>query len=98
MTLTKKQRKEVWDKSDGVCWYCGCNLPGKGWHADHIEPIFRGWKERHEPERNRMSNIVPACSKCNLLKSTYSLEVFREEVELQVARGRKYSSNFRNAE
>lgn len=41
MILTKKQRKQVWDKSDGKCWYCGCELPAKGWHADHFEPIIR---------------------------------------------------------
>ena len=41
MSLTKKQRQTVWDKSKGHCWYCGCELPEKGWHADHIDPIFR---------------------------------------------------------
>lgn len=41
MALTKKQRKEVWGKSGGKCWYCGCDLPEKGWHADHLEPVFR---------------------------------------------------------
>jgi hypothetical protein len=41
VSLSKKQRKEVWDKSGGHCWYCGQNLPQKGWHADHVEPILR---------------------------------------------------------
>ena len=41
MTLTKKDRQIVWNKSDGICWYCGCDLPEKGWHADHFEPIRR---------------------------------------------------------
>lgn len=41
MALTKKQRQQVWDKSNGHCWYCGSKLPDKGWHADHIKPIFR---------------------------------------------------------
>lgn len=41
MTLTKKQRQIVWNKSGGKCWYCGCDLPEKGWHADHFEPVIR---------------------------------------------------------
>lgn len=41
MALSKKDRKAVWNKSDGVCWYCGENLPEKGWHADHFVPILR---------------------------------------------------------
>lgn len=41
MALTKKQRQQVREKSAGHCWYCGCQLPEKGWHADHIEPIQR---------------------------------------------------------
>ncbi len=41
MALTKKQRQEVWNKSNGYCWYCGCKLPQKGWHADHVEAVIR---------------------------------------------------------
>lgn len=36
-----KKRKAIWDKSGGKCWYCGCDLPEKGWHADHFEAIVR---------------------------------------------------------
>jgi hypothetical protein len=25
----------------GKCAYCGVDLPEKGWHADHIEPVLR---------------------------------------------------------
>lgn len=41
MALSKKKRIEVWNKSQGRCWYCGCDLPEKGWHADHFVPIIR---------------------------------------------------------
>ncbi|MBY8063567.1 HNH endonuclease [Vibrio fluvialis] len=40
MTMSKK-RQAIWDKSGGKCWYCGCELPEKGWHADHFEPVLR---------------------------------------------------------
>ena len=37
MALTKKQRVELRMKFGGRCAYCGCELPEKGWHADHVE-------------------------------------------------------------
>lgn len=40
MEMSKK-RQVIWDKSGGKCWYCGCDLPEKGWHADHFEAIVR---------------------------------------------------------
>ncbi|SNZ21677.1 HNH endonuclease [Cohaesibacter gelatinilyticus] len=102
------KRKRIWDKTGGKCWYCGNDLPEKGWHADHVEPVIRvtelarknpdcpdqAWK----PEREREDNKVPACSKCNLYKSTHSVEEFRELLQRQVELARKASVNFRNAE
>ncbi len=35
-----KKRQEIWNKSGGKCWYCGCVLADK-WHADHFEPLGR---------------------------------------------------------
>lgn len=43
MNLTKSQRAELRMKFGGMCAYCGCELPEKGWHADHVEPIEREW-------------------------------------------------------
>lgn len=41
MRLTKKQRDDLRLKFGGKCAYCGCDLPVKGWHADHVEPVMR---------------------------------------------------------
>ncbi|NKG32097.1 HNH endonuclease [Erwinia rhapontici] len=41
MKLTKKQRSELRMKFGGRCAYCGCELPEKGWHADHVEAVLR---------------------------------------------------------
>jgi len=117
MALTKKQRQQVWDKSGGRCWYCGCELPEKGWHADHVEPVIRKLEvvpkeKRKNPgvfelrstnecirsENDVLSNIVPACAPCNLFKSTYDIEFFRQEIEAQIERVRKKSSGFKIAE
>jgi len=44
VSLTPKKRAELFNMFKGKCAYCGCDLPAKGWHADHIEPIIRGGK------------------------------------------------------
>lgn len=115
MTLTKKQRAELRLKFGGRCAYCGCELPEKGWHADHVQAVLRKSEqcmksaakgifklkatgEVFRPEAECIENIVPACAPCNLLKTTYSLEMFRKQVSLQVERGRRSSVNFRTAE
>ncbi|EAB4061419.1 HNH endonuclease [Salmonella enterica] len=114
-TITKKQRAELRMKFGGRCAYCGCELPEKGWHADHVEAVLRKSEqcmkaaakgilelkatgEFYRPEAERLENLFPACAPCNLLKASYSLEMFREQVSLQVERGRKSSMNFRTAE
>lgn len=39
--ITKKQRAQLREMFGGKCAYCGCDLPERGWHADHIEPVIR---------------------------------------------------------
>ncbi|ECI3889618.1 HNH endonuclease [Salmonella enterica subsp. enterica serovar Muenchen] len=115
MALTRKQRERLRMKFGGRCAYCGCVLPEKGWHADHVQAVLRK-SERcmkaaekgifrlkstgdvFRPEADCPENIFPSCAPCNLLKTTYSLEMFRKQVSLQVERGRRSSVNFRTAE
>jgi len=108
--LNKKERQFIFDKSNGKCWYCGCELPVKGWHADHLEPIRRyddlkitekgveHFKNCEKPHLDTIESMVPACKKCNLFKGVFSVEEFRNEISYQVRRARDYSVNFRNAE
>jgi hypothetical protein len=58
MSLSKKQRLLVFNKSGGKCWYCGCNLPEKGWHADHIEPVYRGFDMVKNERNNKSSHVA----------------------------------------
>ncbi len=112
MSFSKKERQEIWNKSGGICWYCGCQLPEKGWHADHFIPVIRitkreslgGFKWKNvvvgieNPEMDTIENTVPSCAPCNLFKSVWDVEFFRFELEAQIERARKGSVNFRNAE
>ncbi|EBF4652100.1 HNH endonuclease [Salmonella enterica] len=41
MALTRKQRERLRMKFGGRCAYCGCELPEKGWHADHVQAVLR---------------------------------------------------------
>ena len=44
--MTKKQRQAILNKSNGHCWYCGEVLPEKGWHVDHLKPVYRNQPKR----------------------------------------------------
>jgi 5-methylcytosine-specific restriction endonuclease McrA len=52
--LSKAQQREALRmKFGGKCAYCGCDLTEKGWHADHVEPVWREWwKTKEWKERN----------------------------------------------
>ncbi len=95
-TITKKQRAELRMKFGGRCAYCGCELPEKGWHADHVEAVLR-------KSEQCMKAAAKGIFKLKATGEFYRpeaerLEMFREQVSLQVERGRKSSMNFRTAE
>ena len=46
---------------------------------------------------NHIDNLNPSCRKCNNFKSSFTLELFREELQKQVSRAKKSSSNYRRA-
>lgn len=98
MRLNASERSKVWAKSDGHCWYCGDELPARGWHADHMDPVLRTPSRVLRPDNHSIDNIVPACAPCNLYKASYTVEGFRRELEASIERARRTSVNFRNAE
>jgi 5-methylcytosine-specific restriction endonuclease McrA len=77
-----KKRQAIWNKTNGKCWYCGCDLPEKGWHADHVDPVIRNWWDGTEchPENENIDNLVPTCASCNIQKGNMSVEEFRERI------------------
>ena len=86
-TGSKRQRDALRSKYGGRCAYCGGILDKM--QADHLEPVTRittdPWgkplpvEDRRliRPERNVVSNMMPACPPCNLHKGGYRLEEWR---------------------
>lgn len=85
---SKKDRQIIYDKFEGHCSYCGCELQ-KGWHVDELLPVRRNSKYDKDkqkfvfdgtykhPERLNINNQMPACPSCNINKHSMSLEEFR---------------------
>ena len=105
---SKKQREALRLKFGGRCAYCGCDL--KDMHADHMEPVTRlnmdSWGRRLpaaecsllRPERNVVSNMMPACKSCNLHKGGYSLEGWRDIIQRSADIVRAQTSTFKAGE
>lgn len=93
--MTKKDRQRVFDKFGGRCAYCGCEL-GSRWHIDHANSLHRysnydkakqkyiATGECRHPENHTEENFMPSCISCNITKSTYSIEEFREWIQQTV--------------
>ena len=73
--LSSKERKEVYDKTSGHCAYCGCEIPFKGFNADHVQCL--AW---NGIEADTVENMLPSCRSCNNYKHTMTLESFRTEL------------------
>lgn len=73
--LTKSERLEVYNKTNGRCAYCGCEIPFKGYNADHVKCY--AW---NGPEADTIDNMLPSCRSCNNYKHTMTLEAFRGEL------------------
>lgn len=66
-SLTIDQYRLVVEAADGRCYYCGCRP--EILTCDHMVPFCRGGT-------NEITNIVPACLKCNQRKGTCTANEF----------------------
>ncbi len=85
--LTQKERKAVYEKYDGHCAYCGCELELKDMQVDHIESIRRheiddvlGIEDICDKWINTLENLNPSCRMCNFYKGTMEIEGLREQL------------------
>ena len=87
--LSKKEREIIYQKTNGHCAYCGCELELTNMQADHIQPFYLGGSDE-------LDNFLPSCRSCNHYKSTLSLEDFRKTMQTLPDRMLRDSVNFRN--
>lgn len=80
--LSAKERKQIYDKYNGHCAYCGTEITFREMQADHIYPLRLGGADTIE-------NLVPACRSCNHYKSTFTIDKFREHLQGIPARIRR---------
>jgi hypothetical protein len=101
--IKKEIREKIWIKYDKHCAYCGVKLEYKQMQVDHIEAFWHSgteedckrWKVtkgKHEED-----NFNPSCVRCNRWKSTFTIEHFRHEIQQQLLRLQRDSSNYRMA-
>ena len=95
--MKKADRQSIFDKTEGVCFYCGQCLPQR-WHADHFHPVVRSPDGTMKyPERDNLTNMIPACPQCNKLKNSFSMECFRGIIQKFVSSLNLYTNQYKFA-
>lgn len=94
--LTKDERMKVYNKHNGHCAYCGCELEYKDMQVDHIDSIERAsWEGRIAEED--FSNYNPSCRQCNFYKGTYTIEELRRNILTKLIPNLQKNFNYRLA-
>lgn len=70
------RREKIFNKTNGKCIYCGCDLEFNNFHIEHKIP-----KSKLRKNKNNIENLFPTCVDCNLLKGDLDLEDFRKKIE-----------------
>lgn len=80
--ISQKIRKQVYEKYNGHCAYCGCKLEYKDMQVDHIIPMdmYDAYKVIGQ-DLNHIDNLFPSCRMCNFYKSTFTVEKFRQNIQ-----------------
>ena len=77
--ITKKTREIVYNKYNGHCAYCGCEIEMKDMQVDHIVPKYRNNEMWHKGKigTDDISNLNPSCRMCNYYKGMSRIDAFR---------------------
>lgn len=79
--IPKMIRQQVYEKYNGHCAYCGCELDIKNMQVDHLDSVYRAEYEGREVD-NSIDNFMPACRQCNFYKGTSTIEELREKLRI----------------
>jgi 5-methylcytosine-specific restriction endonuclease McrA len=81
--ISDRARLLVFQKYEGRCAYCGCEITYHRFQVDHIHPKS-GYIETENGNPispNRIENLNPSCKSCNHYKHFYSVEEFRSALK-----------------
>lgn len=101
-SISKEKRFKVYSIFNGKCAYCGCPIDLKTFHIDHINPLFRGLSQEQMNRigynrtkgTNHIENLYPSCPSCNCSKRTYTIEEWRNVIELKKELIKKNSADY----
>lgn len=82
-SITKAMRQLVYEKYNGHCAYCGCELDIKDMQVDHIESVYHAELAGQQAD-DSLDNYNPACRACNFYKSTTTIENFRHNIQYRL--------------
>ena len=74
--ISKQLRQSVYNKYNGHCAYCGCEITFKEMQVDHLNSFY------NNGENQSLDNLMPACRACNFYKSTLTVDKFRQQLGL----------------
>lgn len=94
--IKKEIRKEVYNKYNGHCGYCGCELKYEDMQVDHIESVYRSEYDGGEVDES-LNNYMPSCRMCNYYKQTSSIEQFRTNLSDMLMRNVRRPFDYRLA-
>lgn len=77
--MKKELRQEVFDKYEGHCAYCGCELKMDDMQVDHIDSQYLT-RLKGEKVIETIETLNPSCRQCNFYKGTLSIERFRNSL------------------
>jgi len=96
--FTKAERQKVYEKYDGHCAYCGCEIEIRNMQIDHLIPMmFYEAYQTLGQDLNDFENLMPSCRSCNNYKHSLTLEKFREAVERWPEVLQRDNKTYRNA-
>lgn len=85
--IPKKIREQVYQKYNGHCAYCGCELEMKDMQVDHVISVARQRFNKDKIEDiNHIDNLLPSCRSCNYYKDTCGIEGFRKKLRTLMER------------
>lgn len=92
--IPKRIRQLVYEKYNGHCAYCGCELKYEDMQVDHINSVFHA-EYNQEPVDDSIENYNPACRSCNFYKSTLDIETFRKNIETSLIKKLRKDFNYK---